>query len=335
MRLTAILFSLVTAFLMAIPSVYAEPKCELERSVNFAGLDWDSALFHSEVAAFILQKGLGCQTEIIPGTTIPLTAGLVRGDLDIMMEIWNNQTTEAWRKGEEAGKVQLLGFNFPDAVQGWFIPRYLVEGANAPAKGLTHVQDLVKFKTLFRDPEAPKKGRFYNCKLGWNCETINTKKFQIYGLGKHFVNFRSGTGAALSAAIASAYKRKKPIVYYYWGPSWIMGKYDAVKLKEPDCSEEEWKTLTSEKSPTKACAYPINKVYIGANTTFIQKAPVITAFLRKYKTSSKLVNEALVYLKDNKGARARDAALFFLKTHPEIWTKWLPEDVAKRVKAAL
>ena len=314
---------------------HAKPQCELDRPIRIAGLDWESSRFHVAVAQFIFENGYGCKSDVIPGSSIPLLAGMARGDLDVIMEVWKNNLTEAWRKAEKAGQVTILGINFPDAVQAWFVPRYLVEGENAPAKGLTHVRDLPKYKALFRDPEEPDKGRFYNCKLGWVCETVNTKKLQAYGLDDHFTNFRTGSSAALSAAIASAYARKKPIVYYYWGPSWIVGKFDAVTLKEPAYDEKIWAAMKTSENPQETTAYPLTKVFTGANTDFIKKAPKLTVFLRKYQTSNALVSNALVYLKDKKGARPKDVALHFLRTQKDIWQKWVPEMIAARVNAAL
>ena len=78
---------------------------------------------------------------------------------------------------------------------------------------------------------------------GWGAEVINSKKLKAYGLEGEFTNFRPGTGAALSAAIASAYKRKKPVLYYYWGPTWVLGKYDGVMLEEPKYDEKVWDDL--------------------------------------------------------------------------------------------
>jgi len=311
------------------------PVCEIDRPVRIAGLDWDSDRFHAAVASFIITHGFGCRTEIIHGTTIPLLTGLGRGDVDIMMEVWKDQLTQAWEKAEKAGTVRLLGTNYPDAIQGWFVPRYLVEGGEAPAKGLKHVDDLPRFASLFRDPEEPSKGRFYNCKLGWDCETINTKKLGAYGLNKYFTNFRSGSGAGLSAAIASAYKRKKPILYYYWGPTWIMAKYDAVMLKEPDYDPEIWAEMTKREKPLRATAAPVIAVYTGANTQFIANAPKIAQFLRNYQTSNQLVSEALLYLQNKSGAKSEAAAINFLKTKTKVWENWLPKNIKERVEAAL
>lgn len=324
-----IVFSLSTAVLAK------NPICEIDQPVRIAGLDWASNRFHAAVTAFILKHGYGCASDTLPGTTIPLLTGLARGDLDIMMEVWKDQLTEAWEKAEKAGDVALLGINYPDAVQGWFVPRYLVEGDAAPAKGLVHIRDLPKFTALFRDPEEPGKGRFYNCKLGWDCETINTKKLAAYGLDAHFTNFRPGSGAALSAAIASAYKRKKPILYYYWGPTWIMAKYDSVMLAEPAYDPDIWSALAASDKPEQATAYPVVAVYTGANSGFIKQAPAIAEFLRRYRTSNRLVSDALLYMQEHKSAGERGAAIHFLRNHTALWSKWVPSEVAQRITAAL
>lgn len=314
--------------------------CEIDRPVVFAGLDWDSNAFHNAVAEFILEHGYGCETDEIPGSTLPLLQGMARGDVDVTMEIWIDNFVDAWEKARDAGQVVNVGTNFPDAVQGWFVPRYMIEGDDsrgieAMAPELAHVDDLPGHKKLFTDPEEPSKGRFYNCILGWACEVINTKKMVVYGLDDHFTNFRPGTGAALAAAIASSYERGKPIVAYYWGPTWVLGKYDLVMLEEPPYTEEAWNELSSEDNPTVASAYPLVEVVVGANKKFAESAPNIIAFLEKYETTNLMVSAALAYMQDNEGATAGDAAINFLQERDDVWKAWVPADIARKVEAAL
>lgn len=173
----------------------AAPECEIDRPVVFAGLDWDSNRFHNAVAEQILQAGYGCQTDEIPGSTLPLLAGMARGDIDITMEMWIDNVKEAWQEAVDKGQVAAVGVNFPDAVQGWWVPRYVIEGdkergIEPMAPNLKSVADLPNYVELFKDPEEPDKGRFYNCILGWACEVINTKKLTAYGLDKYYTNFR-------------------------------------------------------------------------------------------------------------------------------------------------
>jgi len=330
----------VVALPFAVSSAEAaDPVCELDRPIVFAGLDWDSNAFHNSVAQFIAEKGYGCQTDVIPGSTIPLLNGMARGDIDVTMEIWPDNVTEALAEGQAQKQFVDLGVNFPDATQAWFVPKYLVEGDDAPAKGLKSVADLPKFKDVFSDPEEPEKGRFYNCIAGWGCEVINSKKLNAYKLNDTFVNFRPGTGAALAAAIESNIRRKKPILFYYWGPTWVMGKVadDLIQLEEPAYNKEVWDELSAETDPskvTKAVAYPLSATHVFVNTEFHTKAPKLVEFLTAYETTSNDVSKALAYMQDT-GGTTDDAAVEFLKNNEEIWTGWVPADVAERVKSAL
>ncbi|TDR27883.1 ABC transporter substrate-binding protein [Hydromonas duriensis] len=320
----------------ALDSKSTAPVCELNRKVVFAGLDWDSNAFHTAVAQNIIKNGYGCEVDQVPGTTIPLLNGMAKGDIDVTMEIWKENITAAWNKATESGKVLDLGVNFPDAVQGWFIPKYLTEGPDAPAKDLKSVTDLVKYKDLFKDPEVPNKGRFYNCHAGWGCEVVNTKKLAVYQLNDSFTNFRSGTGSALSAAIESAIKQKKPIVFYYWGPTWLWGKIgnEVQMLEEPAYDETIWEKFYTDKNPTQTTAYPVVKVYKAVNAKFAKEAPTLTEFIRQYNTTSADVSAALAFMQE-RGGTVDDAAVEFLKTKQDVWTKWVPADVAARVNAKL
>ncbi len=49
------------------------------------------------------------------------------------MEVWPSNVPEVLSDGEEANEVVNLGTNYPDSIQAWFVPKYLVEGEDAPA----------------------------------------------------------------------------------------------------------------------------------------------------------------------------------------------------------
>lgn len=314
-------------------SLTSQISCELNRKVVFAGLDWDSNAFHTAVAQNIIKNGFGCEVDQIPGSSTPLMNGLIKGNIDIMMEIWKENTNPAYDKGITEDKIKNLGSNFPDATQGWFVPKYLVEGASAPAKDLKSVTELPKYKELFKDPEDPSKGRFYNCIAGWACEEINTKKLTVYNLNDSYTNFRPGTGGALSAAVESAIKQKKPILFYYWGPTWVMGKIadQVVMLEEPAYDKTIWDNFNREESPSRTTAYPIVTVDKAVNTVFSEQAPEITQFITQYNTTSADVSTALVYMQTH-GGSVEEAAINFLKTRPELWSKWVSPEIAERVK---
>lgn len=322
------------ALLCAASTSNAASACEVDRPIVLAGLNWDSNAFHTAVASRILKDGFGCDIEIATGTTRPLFKSMTRGDVDITMEVWKDNLPRLWPEALRKEQVVDLGVNMPDAIQGWFVPRYLVEGVTARAPGLASVADLPRYKQVFADPEDRARGRFYNCMLGWGCEKVNSAKLQAYGLSGHFTNFRTASGAALINAIKGHYEKKEAFLTYYWGPTWVLGEYDLVMLKEPPYDPTVWKQLARDRNPTKATAYPVSEINIGASTRFAEDAPQIIAFLKNYRTSNDLVSRALADM-NRSGQGAAMAAEVFLAKNTELWRSWVPAEVAKRVAAGL
>ncbi|MEM7693458.1 MAG: ABC transporter substrate-binding protein [Pseudomonadota bacterium] len=312
----------------------AHAACPIDRTIMFGGLDYGSAAFHTALARTILEEGYGCETDAIPGATLVLNQGLARGDIDLLMEVWTGNTAQSFLDAEAAGDVTRLGATFPDAVEGWFVPRYLVEGEDAPAKGLTSVDQLADFKELFTDPEEPDKGRFYNCVIGWVCEGVNSKKLMAYGLDDHFTNVRAGSGAALEAAVETAYIRERPVLFYHWAPTWLIGKYDFVMLDEPPFDQATWDAMNAADEPEAATAYPSTRVVIGANVEFTEGSDALTAFLTAYSTTSAQTSEALAFMREE-DASAEEAAQEFLRNNEDVWLPWVPAEVAEKVKSAI
>ena len=189
------------------------------------------------------------------------------------------------------------------------------------------ISDLPKYWKIFKDPEDPGKGRFYSCIPGWECEKINEKKFKAYGLDKYYNIFLPGSDAALNGSMAAAYKKGKPWFGYYWAPTWVLGKLDMTPLEEPAFDQKAWDADC-------ACAYPSVKVNIIVNTALQKRAPEIVAFLKNYETTQAMANKFLAYMQDTK-ANTQAAALWFLRNNEDLWTGWVPSDIAKKVKAAL
>ena len=63
------------------------------------------------------------------------------------------------------------------------------------------------------------------------------------------MNFRTGSGAALDAEIVSAIRRGQPVLFYYWSPTPLLGRYKLIKLEEPPFDAEAWKTLADASHP--------------------------------------------------------------------------------------
>ena len=319
----------------------AASYCADGKTVTFAGIDWESGALITEVMKSILSKGYDCKVDSIPGNSVTLEQATANNDVQIFAEEWIGRS-DVWNNASAAGQVTSVGKTFVGASEGWFVPEYLIKGdeargITAAAPDLKSVSQLSdpKIVELFKDPEEPSKGRFLNCPSGWTCEGVNTAKLEAYKLTETYVNFRPGTGTALDAAISAAYLQGEPVLFYYWSPTAVMGKFKLVQLEEPAYDDACWKELTSATGKRDAgCAFPAVEVAYGVNSTFAKEAPEIIEILEKATFPLEEVNASLAYMVDQK-ADAVAAAEQFLKTKGDIWGTWVSADAKAKIEASL
>ncbi len=303
---------------------------QTSKTIVLGDSGWDSIKFHNSVISFIAQHGYGLQVKILSGSSGIIYTALKRGDVDVLSETWTDNIA-TYKEDAAQKKLLPLGVNFGDNKQGFYVPRYVIEGI--PSKGippmapeLRSVADLARYSKVFVDPEDPQKGRIYGAIPGWEIDKIMYKKYLYYNLDKSFHYFRPGSEANLSAAFTTAISKNQPIVGYFWDPTWLTGKYDLVLLKDAP-----YTALGFAEGKTEA---PSVQVMVAASTTLPQRFPEFTEFLKNYHTSSALTSEALAYIADNKSSY-EDAAQVFLRAHPELLNQWLPADKAALVQKAL
>ncbi|KGD95867.1 glycine/betaine ABC transporter substrate-binding protein [Achromobacter sp. RTa] len=306
------------------------PVCEIDRPVRFSGLNWESNLVLAGIERYVLEHGYGCKTSVEIGETLPMLAALQRGDVDVTPEVWPGQIEGAWKKALASGRVLGVGHVY-DAGEGWYVPRYTAERH----PGLKAASDLARFKDVFADPEDPGRGRIYGCPAGWACGTLNENLLRALGLDRDYSLFAPGSGAAQKAAIVSAYKRKRDIVFYYWTPTSLVGALDLVKLELPPFDQQAYTCMTDPK-----CAHPVatefkpNPVVTGLNAGFAKDAPRLAEFFTKLAVPEDAIDATLGWL-ENEGKEPEDAARYFLRQYGEVWRQWMPADTAARVQAAL
>jgi glycine betaine/proline transport system substrate-binding protein len=326
--------SLLLGAAFALPAQAQNDQCGTDRTIDIAEMTWPSAAALAHIHATILEKGFGCNVEIVTGDTVPTSSSmLTRGTPAIAPELWTSTIAEAWQQGIEADKVVQLGDAITDGtVEGWFVPRYLQE-ANPE---LTTAEAVIARPDLFPDPEESGQGRLYSCPPGWACELSTSALFEAYGMDDKWNLFSPGSGGALDASIARAFLRKEPILFYYWGPTAILGKFDAVQLDlgetrpevyacntDPDCGEPAGKT-----------AYPSSPAVIGAAKWVETEAPAVAEYFGKVGLTNAEISELLVYGDENK-ADAAQTAENFLRTKQDVWTTWVTPEVADKVRASL
>ena len=324
--------SLLALAVLAQPTHAAEP-------IHFGDITWESGSFITEVLRLIVEKGYGLPTDTLPGSTVSLEAALAKNDIQVIGEEWAGRSP-AWVKAESEGKVFGLGDTVKGATEGWWVPEFVIKGDAARgikplAPDVKSVADLPRYKDVFRDPEDPTRGRFLNSPTGWTSEIVNSQKIKAYGLTDSFVNFRTGSGAALDAEVASSIRRGKPVLFYYWSPTPLLGRFKLVKLEEPPFNAEAWKTLSDAKNPNPIGTRSMPaKLAIGVSAPFKAQYPQLVSVFEKVDLPIDLLNGLLADMSE-KRTQPRQVALAFLKEQPQVWQQWVPAQVAAKVNAAL
>lgn len=321
-----VIFILISAMLLTVSC-----SGKKDKEIVFADAGWDSVKFHNAIAGFIAENAFGySQATETTGSSTVLHEGILKNEIDIDMEKWTSNIA-TYYDDLNAGGFKELGTNFDDNIQGIYVPRYVIEGdkergIEPMAPELKTVADLKMYKDVFKDDEVSGKGRIYGAIPGWEIDTIMYNKYNYYGLNNDFIYFRPGSEAAMLASFTSAYEAGKPIVGYYWEPTWLMGKYDFVLLEDAPYDPmgySEGKT---------AC--PSVNVTVAASNKFYEEDPEFCEFLSNYRTSSTIISDALAYMQST-GATHEETAKWFLSNNHELLDKWLDADKAEMVKTAL
>ncbi|MGB0507049.1 MAG: glycine betaine ABC transporter substrate-binding protein, partial [Pikeienuella sp.] len=203
--------------------------------------DWTGGAVTCEIIHQILEGEMGYKVKRITMPSGPgVNEGLRAGDLDFACETWPSYSTTKEKYVTEYGGDGSVDYIAPVGVvgqSGYFVPRYLVEGADAKAPNLKTYADLNQYKDLFKTLESGDKGRLIGCPVAaWECKDAE----RVAGLGLDFQVVELGSETAHFAEMQAAYKRGEPFLAYAWTPHWIFAKLDMVEIGLPEHSDDAW-----------------------------------------------------------------------------------------------
>lgn len=309
---------------------------EMCGDVTIADMNWSSATLMANVDSLILSKGFGCNVEIVPGDTMPTGTSMIeRGEPDIAPELWSNSMKDALDRGVEEGRLLYAGNSLSDGgEEGLWVPKYLVD----KMPELATIEGIIANAELFTHPEDPNKSMIMGCPAGWNCQISVSNLYRALGLEEAgFDLVDPGSGAGLAGAIAKAYEREEAWFGYYWAPTDILGKYEMVKVDFGTGVDEAMFTqcITQiECEDPKPTMYPSSPVQTVTTADFANESPAAFGYVQSRSYTNPQMGELLAWMADNQ-ADGEFAAYHFLENYESIWTQWVSEDVANKVKAAL
>ena len=163
--LISTIFSLALMFGV---STQANASCG---NITIAEMNWASAEFLANVDKIILEKGYGCDVEMVAGATMPtFTSMNEKGQPDIAGELWANAVSIPLKKAISEGRLHSINDGpITGLGEGWWLPPHTVK----KHPELKTALDVLKNPQLFPHPEDSSKGAFIGCPAGWGCQLAN------------------------------------------------------------------------------------------------------------------------------------------------------------------
>lgn len=307
--------------------------------VSIAEMDWASAELMANVDAIILEEGYGCDVSLIPGATNTTFASMSeKAEPDVAPELWINAVRDPLNAAKEEGSLVALNDGpITGLGEGWWVtPAFAEEYPE-----LDTVEKLLERPDLFPYQEDESKGAFVGCPAGWGCQLVNANLFRAFDMEeKGWVLVDPGSAAGLDGSMAKAADRGENWFGYYWSPTSMIGKYEMVMLpfEAEWAGRENWDGCIAlsqqdcqDPQPT---SWTVSEVETVVTDDFMDKGGVAADYFNARVFPGDVMNQMLVFMNDNQ-ATGEDAAFEFLISHEDIWTQWVGEDVAAKVKDAL
>ena len=308
-------------------------------AVSIAEMNWASAELMANVDALILEMGYGCDVTLVPGATETTFASMeTRGEPDVAPELWINAVRIALDTAKSEGSLHALNSGpITGLGEGWWVTPAFAEAHPE----LDTVEKVLARPDLFPHPEDASKGAFIGCPAGWGCQLINANLYRAFDMEeKGWLLVDPGSAAGLDGSMARAVERGEPWFGYYWSPTAMIGRYNMVMLpfEAEWAGDENWNgcVALSEQdcADPKPTAWTKSEVETVVTTNFLETAGVARDYFAARIFPGDVMNAMLVYMNENQ-ATGEEAAFEFLASHDDIWSQWVPEDVAARVRDGL
>lgn len=304
--------------------------------VSIAEMNWASAGVTAQIDRLILEEGYGCEVEMVTGDTVPtFTSMNEKGTPDVAPELWMNAIKDQLDAAVAEGRLVIAGDVLTEGgVEGWWIPKYVADAHPE----IRTVEDALAHPELFPAPENPDRGGVVGCPAGWTCQAVTANIFKARDAeAKGFELIDPGSAAGLDGSIAAAYERQAPWLGYYWAPTALLGKYEMVRL-DPEVAHDPVEIQRCTSVPDcpdpKLNDYANARVVTVVTSDFAEAAGPAMAYLGKRSFDNATMGGLLAWM-EGEQATNEEAARHFLTENEAVWTPWVPEDVAGKVRTAL
>ncbi|WP_404375531.1 glycine betaine ABC transporter substrate-binding protein [Vreelandella aquamarina] len=182
-------------------------------TVNLAYVEWSSEVASTNVIAAVLEQA-GFEVELTSLSAAAMFQALSTGDADAIVAAWL-PTTHADYMERVGGSTEDLGANLDGTKLGLVVPEY------------TDVDSIADLN----DNADSFNGEIIGIDPGAGLMALTEKVVDTYDLE---LNLRSGSGATMTAALASAIQNEEDVVVTGWTPHWMFARFDLKYLEDPE-----------------------------------------------------------------------------------------------------
>tara|TARA_R110002012_G_scaffold11866_5_gene53102 strand:- start:3576 stop:4451 length:876 start_codon:yes stop_codon:yes gene_type:complete len=182
-------------------------------TVNLAYVEWSSEVASTNVIAAVLEQA-GFEVDLTSLSAAAMFQALSTGDADAIVAAWL-PTTHADYMERVGDNLEDLGPNLDGTKLGLVVPSYTEVDSIAE---LNNNADSFNGEIIGIDPGAGL--------MALSEEVVDTYDLEL--------NLRSGSGATMTAALASAINNEENIVVTGWTPHWMFARFDLKYLEDPE-----------------------------------------------------------------------------------------------------
>jgi glycine betaine/proline transport system substrate-binding protein len=276
-------------------------------------------LFHQMIPILGLRE-LGYTVDMPKTLSVPLVhQSISTGDCDYAVDEWVPLHDSFYKP--IASTVKRLGPTIQGAAQG-----YLIDKASADKYHITSLEQ-------FKDPAIAKvfstsgngKADLAGANPGWGSEKVINHELDSIGL-RDTVNHNQGEYSVLIADTLARFKRGEPVFFYTWTPNWT-----TAEMKPG--TQTIWLTvdpkscLADQACGTSTTGFPLNDIYILANSDFIAANPVAGKFLSSVKIPLEDINAENLLIQQGQATEADvlKHAQDWVAAHHDTYEAWVSE----------
>lgn len=280
---------------------------------------WTASSLNVNVAKLILENELGYEVEIILLDESVQWAVIGAGDAHASLEVWpSGHQKNVEQYINDLGVVVNGGLLGPVGKIGWYLPTYMLDEHPELATWEGFLDD--DNAALFATAETGKKGQFLAGAPGWT----QYDEQIIANLGLNLQVVYAGSEEAILAAVESAYRRQRPILFYFWTPHSIHAEYELTQVALPEYTDECYAGVEDGNTEDIACDYPADELFKIFWAGLEKAYPDVFAFLSamNYTTEDQIAMIAAVELD---GLTVEEAAEAWIEDNEDVWRAWLPD----------